>query len=415
MSNITFVAGVTPVPATWLNDVNNTVYNVLGNGTSAPTSLANIAAAIGTVSFATQYNLDVTPVSVISQSYLGGFFTRQGPTAAAMSVAAPNTFTGNGNAFVIANQSPSTGVIVLSINGGTLYIYPGQTMMFLALNGQNKWGIIGQGRYRASNIQLYVDSAFGSDTTGDGLGATSRAFATIAKAVNILYQNMDLNGTAATINIASATYSVAQVFQGAPVGYNQIILSGTSVLWQAPGTSTTCITATDNVRVTLQGTITFNSNSNNACTAILSQENAVVEVSSNNITFGAFPSGYHMYASTGGTINVNSNYTISGGCTFHQIAGTDGRITHVAGVGVTITGTPALTTFYETIGAGSSILLGTGMSWSGAITAGCQKWFAVALGVFQASGNAASIPGTVAGVPAVGTGAGASPYGLATA
>jgi hypothetical protein len=51
-ANTTFVDQVTPVVASWLNDVNNTIYNLLGTGTLAPTTkaqvLANLGAASGT-------------------------------------------------------------------------------------------------------------------------------------------------------------------------------------------------------------------------------------------------------------------------------------------------------------------------------------------------------------------------------
>ena len=46
-ANTTFVDQVTPVVASWLNDVNNTVYNLLGNGTAAPTTRAQIVANLG--------------------------------------------------------------------------------------------------------------------------------------------------------------------------------------------------------------------------------------------------------------------------------------------------------------------------------------------------------------------------------
>lgn len=47
MSSTTFVDYVTPVPANWLNDVNNAIYSAIGNGTVAPTTPAQVVTNLG--------------------------------------------------------------------------------------------------------------------------------------------------------------------------------------------------------------------------------------------------------------------------------------------------------------------------------------------------------------------------------
>ena len=47
MSNTTFTSHLTVIEANWLQDVNNVVYNVLGNGTTAPTTGAAVMTNIG--------------------------------------------------------------------------------------------------------------------------------------------------------------------------------------------------------------------------------------------------------------------------------------------------------------------------------------------------------------------------------
>jgi hypothetical protein len=54
-ANTTFTDQVTPVVASWLNDVNNVIYNLLGSGTLAPTTRAQILANLGISSGAPLY------------------------------------------------------------------------------------------------------------------------------------------------------------------------------------------------------------------------------------------------------------------------------------------------------------------------------------------------------------------------
>lgn len=47
MSDTTFVDYVTPIPATWLNDVNDATYTAIGTGTVAPTTAADVRTNLG--------------------------------------------------------------------------------------------------------------------------------------------------------------------------------------------------------------------------------------------------------------------------------------------------------------------------------------------------------------------------------
>ena len=51
MASTTFVdfSPATPIVSAWLNDVNNVIYNLLGNGTLAPGTLAQLLANLGLV------------------------------------------------------------------------------------------------------------------------------------------------------------------------------------------------------------------------------------------------------------------------------------------------------------------------------------------------------------------------------
>ncbi|HET8685964.1 MAG TPA: hypothetical protein VFM18_04790 [Methanosarcina sp.] len=56
MSDTTFVDGVTVIPTTWAQDVNNTVYRALGSGGVAPTDAATVLSNIGAQAAATAIN-----------------------------------------------------------------------------------------------------------------------------------------------------------------------------------------------------------------------------------------------------------------------------------------------------------------------------------------------------------------------
>lgn len=56
MSDTTFVDGVTVIPTTWAQDVNNTIYRALGNGGVAPANAATVLSNIGAQAAATAIN-----------------------------------------------------------------------------------------------------------------------------------------------------------------------------------------------------------------------------------------------------------------------------------------------------------------------------------------------------------------------
>lgn len=59
MANTNFVDSQTPVVASWLNDVNESVYTILGNGTTAPQTAAEARTNLGLGTIATQDADDV--------------------------------------------------------------------------------------------------------------------------------------------------------------------------------------------------------------------------------------------------------------------------------------------------------------------------------------------------------------------
>ena len=76
MANTTFVDQNTVVVASWLNDVNDVVYDVLGNGTTVPITKTEVKDNLGVVSRTTATGSAVLPVGTTAQrdgSPLAGF------------------------------------------------------------------------------------------------------------------------------------------------------------------------------------------------------------------------------------------------------------------------------------------------------------------------------------------------------
>ena len=80
MSSTTFVDQVTPIVSSWLNDINNTTYNVLGSAGVPPANAAAVVANLGilttsiaTTTYLTQTNATATYLTQANAAltYLG--------------------------------------------------------------------------------------------------------------------------------------------------------------------------------------------------------------------------------------------------------------------------------------------------------------------------------------------------------
>lgn len=71
MSNTTFVDAQTPVVAAWLNDVNDVIYDVLGDGTNAPTTAEEVKTNLGIPTLGTMASQNANNVSITGGSVTG--------------------------------------------------------------------------------------------------------------------------------------------------------------------------------------------------------------------------------------------------------------------------------------------------------------------------------------------------------
>jgi hypothetical protein len=188
----------------------------------------------------------------------------------------------------------------------------------------------------SGNTTYYVSNS-GSDSTGTG--TTGNPWATFQHAYNQL-QGIDCAGFTVTIQFqGSGPYTSNTTCNLAPVPANTpIIFDGASQTIST--TSADCFTAIgDGLNITLQNMKTQTTTSGNCIT---SDDGARVNIGV-GFNFGAC-AGQHMSVSSNGLANFPQNYTISGSAINHWAIDLSSALI-ASGRTITLTGTPAFTTF----------------------------------------------------------------------
>ena len=218
-------------------------------------------------------------------------------------------------------------------------------------------------RTRLSANQTYYVSNSGNDTTGNGTSGSP--WATIQKAVNYVATTIDCSNFAVTIQLADGTY--AGVLNAAPF----------------MGTDARTITITGNTS-TPSNVVVNNGSGGSAFYAV--NDNAGFAVSylkivsagggiaadqlanitvGTGVVFGAC-AGSHISATNNAFITLAGNYSITGGGYSHYSAVGGGEIVAGGTTAVTVSGTPAFTTFAQVTKGG---LLGfSGITFTGSAT-----------------------------------------------
>ena len=274
---------------------------------------------------------------------------------------------------------------------------PGQAIPFVTLAGQLFPSIVKTGRLvLTTNTTFYIDKDQGSDFNAC-LAPAAAACATSAHVMSVISNSYDLAGHNVTIQ-----YGCASV----PCTYTQ--LPFTALPYTGSGTIFIVGDATtpDNFVMHLTSAVNcvfcFNSitpgnwavhgfkidsavGSGNGAGIYVSGSGNLVDYG--NIDFGVMAGGLHLTAISGGQIENDASYTISGGAAFHAEAADNGNFHNVNGT-ITLTGTPAFSTaLIYAHGAGA--VVGSGTNWSGSATG--LSCFADKLGLVDAI--AGSLPG----------------------
>jgi hypothetical protein len=255
----------------------------------------------------------------------------------------------------------------------------------------------GDARYR---VKLTADRTYyvrtdGSDSNTGLANTAGGAFLTIQKAVDVS-TTLDLSGYNLVIQVGDGTYTGAVTLKNIAGfwGAGSLTLRGntsTPANCIISTTSATCITASALSSTWIVTGFKFQTTTSGAC--ILVSNSAVLGISA--IEFGA-SAAQHMYASRGGVLNVSSNYTISGGASYHMLTNYQGRIECAS---FTCTVAANVTITYFAAATYLAFIVGNGMTYSLGAYAVTGTRYLVTSGaiIYTNSGGASYYPGTVGG------------------
>ncbi|MFP3799434.1 hypothetical protein [Paraburkholderia sp. SIMBA_027] len=225
---------------------------------------------------------------------------------------------------------------------------------------------------------LYV-STDGSDTTGNG--HDTAPFATIQKAVDT-FSELDLNGGTVYVALRDGSYAAGATLSKSVNGKIAII-----------GDTTTPTNVVVNGSFTADGAGTYLSVSAMMLRGgVVAQNGGRVDIDS-SLDFDAFAGGRHIYSYNHGTVNINSNYSVTGQASYHMLAQLNGTIKNNGASAVTCTGTFSFSAFAQAQ-QGAQIEV-SGITYSGSGVGG-SKYYATKGGGIN-TGGSSGFPGSVAG------------------
>lgn len=285
----------------------------------------------------------------------------------------------------VANgQSAITNANITPYVGGTGYNFVPTKLPFLR-------------QKLTSNLTLYV-SATGSDNNS-GL-SSSVPFATLQQAWNTIVNNYDLNGYGVTVSVGNGSYTSGLVANGVVTGLgsgNGVTFLGNTTTPSNVTITTSnahCIAATGGAYISVGGmtlSASGTAGGSSAC-GVLASNGATVNII-NPMVFGTC-TGSHLGANASASISMfGGTYTITGNAANHALA-TTGAFINVLSCVVTLTGTPAFTTFATA--AYPSTVQFTNTTFTGSATG--ARYSATLNGVVITNGGGANyFPGSTAG------------------
>lgn len=286
-----------------------------------------------------------------------------------------------GNSKLVGSGASGSGAAYTEITLGTNLSMSGTTL--------NAAGGGSGGREVLGASRTYYVRTDGSDSNDGLTNASGGAFLTIQKAIDTTVA-LDLAGYAVTIQIGNtgsyAGFTLNKPFVGGLVTViGDVSAAGSYVI-------TSAITVSNNAALSIRGvdfTLT-----GYALTASFGGQIYI----DGAVIFGVCSSG-HMYATWGGMIICTVSHTIDGGTANHIYASFGGQI-FSAGVTVTLTGTPAFSSYFANV-EGCSVAQLNGNTYSGSGTG--NRYYIQTNGVIQTYGGGGTyLPGNVAGATATG-------------
>lgn len=243
--------------------------------------------------------------------------------------------------------------------------------------------------------RTYYVRADGSDSNTGLADSSGGAFLTIQKAIDVA-ASLDMSIYQVTIQVGAGTYTAALTLKPC-LGALPPILKGDT---GTPGnviistTSATAVTVPDFANWRLQGFKVTVATSGNG---VLANGLGRLLIDS-AMEYGAIV-GQQIACGRGGYLQITAAYTISGAAAGHLSLGTGGIAVLEGGFTVTVSGTPAITTFAGA--AGGAFLRATGITFSGSATG--ARYSVTGNAVVETGGGGANFfPGNSAGSTATG-------------
>jgi len=267
--------------------------------------------------------------------------------------------------------------------------------------GSNTIAHTGLIREKLTANRTYYVRTDGNDSNTGLVNDASGAFLTIQKAIDTAAA-LDCSIYNITIQLGAGTYVVTSaIVLKSIIGSGSVTIIGdettpTNVVIDGQGAFPIIYcNAVPYTVYYLKGFKIYSSTAN-ATRAIQSTSNSFVNFQ--NINFGTGITQYHLSAEYGGVIYATGNYTISGG-TYAHVSCNNGTIS-IAGVTVTITGTPAFSGAYA-FAQNCGVAILHACTFSGSAT-GTRYNISMNGVCYVAGAGATYLPGDVAGTTATG-------------
>jgi len=290
---------------------------------------------------------------------------------------------------------------VSTIDGAATLTLLGTQSTMIVSNGSNyiTTGVVPE-RIRLTAATNYFVTTTGNDSNS---GSSAAPFLTIQGAINFIANNVDLAGNDVTINVASGTYTTPVLVLSPWVGTGTVKIHGDTTTPSNVVISTTsasAITVGDvnhahrGATLSVEGLKITTSTSGSGIVAV----GGGTAVITGNMEFGSVVN-FQISASFSSSVDIQSNYTISGGASAH-INVTNNCSASLAGRTITITGTPAFSlAFVQTTRNGALSI--SGNTFSGSATG--TRYSATLNSVIDTNGAGATyLPGNVGGTTATG-------------
>lgn len=244
--------------------------------------------------------------------------------------------------------------------------------------------------------RTYYVRTDGSDSNTGLANTAGGAFLTIQKAIDVVAA-LDISIYNVTIQLADGTYTGAVLVNGPWVGLGTVTLKGNTTT-----PTNVIVSVTSNHAITVQNygvlyTQAFRVQSNTAgYHSLFAQYGGTIYW--NALDFGASGNA-QIRAGDGGECVSTTNYTISGGATYHMDASIGGRIRNQTAT-VTLSGTPAYSSAFVRSILGSVVNAAV-LTFSGSAT-GVRYDVTLNAVVNTSGGGASYFPGNAAGTTATG-------------